>query len=141
MLIVIAGDTYYNDETEQEQCVISRWARRKVASQFDDEYLDGRKSFILSWNSTHRAIHEEALLHFFDPKKEGQKFRYQPKPVIPSLALPREDQEVWWCKTPFFFTVFGWLIEVCSHPSLSLCSQLSSFVRNRENISLRVNAT
>ena len=139
MLIVIAGDKDYKDETEQEQFVISRWARRKVASQFDDEYLDGRKSFILSWNSKHRTIHEEALLHFFDPKKEGQKFRYQPKPKpIPSLALPREDHEVWWCKTPFFFTFFGWLIEVCSHPSLSLCS---SFVRNRENISLRVNAT
>ena len=148
MLIVIAGDTYYRDETEQEQCVISRWTRRKVASQFNEEYLDGRKSFILSWNSKHRTIHEEALLHFFDPKKEGQKFQYQPKPkpipeppVIPSVAPPREDHEVWWCKTPLFFTFFGWLIEVCSHPSLSLCSQLSLFVRNRENISLRVNAT
>lgn len=82
VLIVIAGDTYYKDETEEEQSVISRWVRRKVSSQFDDEYLDGRKSFIMSWNLKHRAIHEEALLHFFDSNKKGQQFQYQPKPKL-----------------------------------------------------------
>ena len=101
MLIVIAGDKDYKDKTEQEQFVISRWARRKVASQFDDEYLDGRKSFILSWNSKHRTVHEEALLHFFDPNKEGQKFQYQPKPkplpevqVTSSVTTPGEGDKV-----------------------------------------------
>ena len=59
--------------------LFSRWARRKVESQFDEEYLDGRKSFVFSWNKTHRKIHEEALLHYFDPSKNGEKFQYQPK--------------------------------------------------------------
>jgi len=63
-----------------------------VASQFNEEYLDGRKSFIFSWNKQHREIHEEALLHYFDPSKKGQKFKYQskPKPVReePDATLP-----------------------------------------------------
>ena len=50
MLIVIGGDSYYKDENEEAQSVISRWARRKVASQFREEYLDGRQSFIFSWD-------------------------------------------------------------------------------------------
>ena len=41
--------------------------------------MDGRKSFIFSWNKKHRLIHEEALRHYFDPTKKGQKFEYQPK--------------------------------------------------------------
>ena len=41
--------------------------------------MDGRKSFIFSWNQKHREIHEEALRHFFDSRKKGQKFEYQPK--------------------------------------------------------------
>ena len=41
--------------------------------------MDGRKSFIFSWNKKHRGIHEKALLHYFDPSKKGQKFEYQPK--------------------------------------------------------------
>jgi len=39
--------------------------------------MDGRKSFVFSWNKKHREIHEEALLHYFDPSKKGQKFEYQ----------------------------------------------------------------
>ncbi|XP_022806092.1 uncharacterized protein LOC111343201 isoform X3 [Stylophora pistillata] len=79
VLIVIGGDDNYASEDEEERVVISRWARRKVASQFEDEYLDGRKSFIFSWNKRHREIHEEALLHYFDPSKNGIKFEYPPK--------------------------------------------------------------
>ena len=45
--------------------------------------MDGRKSFVFSWNKKHREIHEEALLHYFDPNKKGQKFEYQP-PQEPS---------------------------------------------------------
>ena len=77
---MIGGDQHYTDEDEKERSVISRWARGKVASQFAEEYLDGRKSFIFSWNEKHREIHEQALLHYFDPSKKGQKFVYQPKP-------------------------------------------------------------
>ena len=103
MLIVIGGDSYYKDEDEEDQFVISRWARRKVASQFNEEYLDGRKSFIFSWDTKHRPIHEEALRHFLDPSKKGVKFVYTPepkplpRPVEPEFIPPaRQDvrQEV-----------------------------------------------
>ena len=89
-MIVIGGDDNYRDQDEEEQVVISRWARRQVASQFDAEYLDGRKSFIFSWNKAHREIHEEALKHYLDPSKKEQKFQYVPKPK------PKTTQdEVW----------------------------------------------
>ena len=80
---MIGGDEHYRGEDEEERTVISLWARRKVASQFKEECLDGRRSFIFSWNKKHREIHEEALLHYFDSSKEGQKFEYQPKPRKP----------------------------------------------------------
>ena len=78
VIIVIGGDDKYKSEDEEEREVISRWAKRKVVSQFGKEYLDGRKSFIFSWNKQHRAVHEQALLHHFDPNKKGQKFKYRP---------------------------------------------------------------
>ena len=80
VIIIIGGDDSYKSEDEEDRVVISRWARRKIISQLSDEFLDGSKSFIFSWNKKHREIHEEALLHFFDPSKKGQKFEYQPKP-------------------------------------------------------------
>jgi len=92
VLIVIGGDDQYRHGDEEEHTVISRWARRKVASQFNEEFLDGRESFIFSWNKQHREIHEEALLHYFDPDKKGQKFAHQPKPTSvqdePEETLP-----------------------------------------------------
>ena len=89
MLIVIGGDSYYKDEDEEDRFVISRWARRKVAPQFNEEYLDGRKSFIFSWDTKHRPIHEEALRHYLDPSKKGLKFVYTPKPKpLPRPAEP-----------------------------------------------------
>ena len=33
-------------------------------------------------------IHEEALLHYFDPSKKGQKFDYQPAQEPSSQTLP-----------------------------------------------------
>ena len=88
VLIVIGGDDQYRDGDEEERAVISRWARRKVASQFNEECLDGRESFIFSWNKQHREIHEEALLHYFDPSKNGQRFEYQPKPKRETPKVP-----------------------------------------------------
>ena len=70
--MVIGGDDNYKDEEEKAKFVISRWARRKVASQFREEYLDGRKSFIFSWSDRHRVIHMEALLHFWIPPRVGR---------------------------------------------------------------------
>ncbi|XP_068732131.1 uncharacterized protein [Montipora capricornis] len=83
VIIVIGGDDNYKDEDEENEQFISRWARRKVSSQFNDEYMDGRKGFILSWNEKHREIHEEALRHFLDPSKRGTKFEYKPKRKLP----------------------------------------------------------
>ena len=49
--------------------------------------MDGRKSFVFSWNKNHRAIHEEALLHYFNPRKKRQKFEYHPSqaPLLQTL--------------------------------------------------------
>ena len=49
--------------------------------------MDGRKSFVFSWDKKHRVIHEEALLHYFDPSKKGQKFEYQPSRAPSSQTL------------------------------------------------------
>ena len=99
-MIIIGGDDEYRDKDEEEQVVISRWARRKVVSQFDEEYLDGSRSFIFSWNETHREIHEDALKHYLDASKKEQKFQYVPKPR--AETKPTQD-EVW---LMFFSTHF-----------------------------------
>ena len=78
VITVIGGDDNYKDGKEENQEVISSWAKWKVSSQFGREYLDGKKSFIFSWNKQHRAVHEQALLHYFDPNKKGLKFEYRP---------------------------------------------------------------
>ena len=60
--------------------MISRWAWRKISSQFSEEFLDGRKGFIFSWNKEYRPIHEAALIHYLNPSEsERQKFEYQPE--------------------------------------------------------------
>ena len=74
VVVVIGGDSNYKDKTEENQNVLSRWALRKVNLQLKEEYRDGRKSFVFSWDEKHREIHEEALLQFFDPNKKGLKF-------------------------------------------------------------------
>ena len=79
VIIIIGGDDNYKNKDEEDRVVISRWARMKVQSQFKEEFLDGRKSFVFSWNKNHREIHEEALRHYFDLAKKEQKFEYQPK--------------------------------------------------------------
>ena len=78
-MIVIGGDDSYKDKKEEDTAFISRWAKRKISAQFSEELIDGRKSFIFSWNQKHRTIHEEALVHFLDQCKRGEKFEYQPK--------------------------------------------------------------
>lgn len=75
--MVIGGDSHYKNQAEEHKNVLSRWAHRIVGSQLKEEFRDGRKSFVFSWNEKHRAIHEQALLHFLDPKKAGVKFDCQ----------------------------------------------------------------
>jgi len=100
VLIVIGGDTYYKDDDEKDRFVISRWAKRKVSSQLQDDCLDGRTSFIFSWDKKHRPIHKEAMRHYFDPAKKGFKFEYTPKPKplprVPethTTPLPRDARQ------------------------------------------------
>ena len=109
VIIVIGGDNKCEGDDEEERGVISLWAKRKVSSRFSEEFLDGRNSFIFSWNGQHREIHEQALLHHFDSRKKGQKFEYQPdqrkeqptaakpppsrlKEIIPPLSLSGKRQ-------------------------------------------------
>ena len=122
MLIVIGGDSYYKDENEEAQSVISRWARRKVALQFREEYLDGRQSFIFSWDKKHRMIHEEAMRHFLDPSKKGSKFEYTPprplpKPIPPMIpqhlskpVVTSADRNVRQEVRVIVFTLYSWVL-------------------------------
>ena len=88
VLFVIGGDEHYKDEDEKEKHFLSDWARKTISYQFRAEVVDGRKSFIFSWNKKHRPVHEEALLHYFDSSKKGQKFVYKPK----LQPLPESDE-------------------------------------------------
>ena len=86
-MIVIGGDDNYKNEDEEDGEFISRWARRKISSQFGEEFLNGSKSFVFSWDKRHREIHEKALVHFLSPSKTGQKFEYHP-PQEESVTKP-----------------------------------------------------
>ena len=102
-MIVIGEDDSYKDENEEDTTFISRWAKRKVSSQLSEEIIDGRKSFIFSWNQKHRAIHEEALVHFLDERKRGKKFEYQPmgkSSQVSETAMPPKANESTWGKDP-----------------------------------------
>ena len=90
VIIVIGGDDNYKDEAEKQGSVLSRWAYRKVSSQFDEKLMDGRKSFIFSWEKEHRPIHEEAMIHFLDPQDKKQKF--VPKPIAVLTLEQRGDK-------------------------------------------------
>ena len=108
ILIVIDGDVNYKDSAEEQSTVLSRWARRKVSSQFNDEFLDERKSFIFSWDKEHRSIHEEAMLHLCDPHKKEEKF--VPKPNV-EATVPPENPKVCVLLVLSYFS-FGLLIDL-----------------------------
>ena len=69
---------------------MSRWARRKVSSQFSENYLDGRQSFIFSWDDGHKPIHVEALLHYFDPDKKDKFVPDKKTEVANTQVIPRQ---------------------------------------------------
>ena len=72
VLLVIGGDEHYKEEDEKEKHFLSDWARKAdFCRYFRAEDVDGRRSFIFSSNKKHRPVHEEALLHYFDPNKKG----------------------------------------------------------------------
>ena len=86
VIVVIGGDDNYKNAAEEEKAVLSRWAKRQISSQFKEEFMDGRISFIFSWNKEHRPIHEEAMLHFLDPRKKGEKFEPKLQPSKPAVS-------------------------------------------------------
>ena len=91
---MIGGDDNYKSESEENESFISHWAKRRIAlPQFREELIDGRKRFVFSWNKSSKAIHVEALVHYFDPNAQGRKFEHQShkrsiqsKPQTPSFA-------------------------------------------------------
>ena len=87
MLVVISGDERYENKDEEEKEFISRSMSKAILPQFLTELVDGRKSFIFSWNKKHRPIHEEALLHYFDSSKKGKKFVPQPKKKMENFSV------------------------------------------------------
>ena len=92
VLIVIGGDENYRDDDEENRSTLSRQARVTALSrQLRPQLIDGRKSFIFSWNKKHGAIHEEALIHYFDYTKKGQKFTSQPV-AEPRITSPVATQ-------------------------------------------------
>ena len=98
VLIVIGGDDNYKNEDEEGREFISRWARRKISSQFGEEFLDGRKGFVFSWDKKHREIHKKALVHFLS--KKGQKFEnHPPQQQVVTKPTPPSQREVDLSKT------------------------------------------
>ena len=87
--VVIGGDDNYKGRDEEDSRVLSRWARRKIMSQFTEDFLDGSTSFVFSWGEKHRPIHEEALLHLLLPGSRGKKFVPKPRPVVPEPVGPK----------------------------------------------------
>ncbi|XP_032227442.2 uncharacterized protein LOC5503217 isoform X2 [Nematostella vectensis] len=98
VLIVIGGDDNYKTQEERDTSVLSQWARGKVSSQFKEEYMNGSRSFIFSWDEHHHPIHEDALQHFLDPKIFVPKPRPTPLPCqsqpVPDVQEPVQSSEV-----------------------------------------------
>ncbi|XP_019636255.1 PREDICTED: uncharacterized protein LOC109478883 [Branchiostoma belcheri] len=86
VVVVIGGDDRYK-EGEQDSSVLSTWAYHKIAAQFDDSYLDGRRGFVFSWDERHNPVHEEALGRYFvaiSLKQCGLEEPFKPKVPLKS---------------------------------------------------------
>ncbi|XP_078684626.1 uncharacterized protein LOC144918061 [Branchiostoma floridae x Branchiostoma belcheri] len=91
VLVVIGGDDRYKDG-EQDTSVLSTWAYHKIAAQFDDTYLDGRRGFVFSWDQRHNPVHQEALGSYLRAITAGQPGLQQPfKPTPPPKPLPKPE--------------------------------------------------
>eukprot|EP00058_Branchiostoma_floridae_P026009 XP_002611499.1 hypothetical protein BRAFLDRAFT_63866 [Branchiostoma floridae] len=91
VVVVIGGDDRYKDG-EQDKSVLSTWAYHKVAAQFDDTYLDGRRGFVFSWDERHNPVHEEALECYLRAILSGKPGLEQPfKPTPRSRPLPKPE--------------------------------------------------
>ena len=74
---MIGGDEGYENKDEEENKFISQKAYRTIQTKIHHEFIDGRESFVFSWDKQHRPIHEEALMHYFDSSKKGKVFEHQ----------------------------------------------------------------
>ncbi|CAH1267102.1 Hypp3688 [Branchiostoma lanceolatum] len=91
VLVVIGGDDRYKDG-EQDKSVLSTWAYHKIAAQFDDTYLDGRRGFVFSWDERHNPVHEEALRGYFEAISEGKPgLENVFTPTCPTGPLPSSE--------------------------------------------------
>ncbi|KAI8510474.1 hypothetical protein Bbelb_113900 [Branchiostoma belcheri] len=89
VLVVIGGDDRYK-AGEQDTSVLSTWAYHKIAAQFDDTYLDGRRGFVFSWDERHNPVHQEALGSYLRAITSGQPGLQQPfKPTTPKQEPSR----------------------------------------------------
>eukprot|EP00058_Branchiostoma_floridae_P026005 XP_002611495.1 hypothetical protein BRAFLDRAFT_63870 [Branchiostoma floridae] len=83
VLVVIGGD---EKSSEADRKVVSNWVRYKVASQFEDEYLDGRRGFVFSWGKSYYPVHEEAFQQYLRAIRRGQDGLE--KPFSPTVRPP-----------------------------------------------------
>ncbi|XP_019647192.1 PREDICTED: uncharacterized protein LOC109487629 [Branchiostoma belcheri] len=91
VLVVIGGDDRYK-AGEQDTSVLSTWAYHKIAAQFDDTYLDGRRGFVFSWDERHNPVHQEALGSYLRAITAGKRGLHQPfKPTPPPKPLPKPE--------------------------------------------------
>ncbi|KAI8513755.1 hypothetical protein Bbelb_080790 [Branchiostoma belcheri] len=92
VVVVIGGDDRYK-AGEQDTSVLSTWAYHKIAAQFDDTYLDGRRGFVFSWDQRHNPVHEGALgsyLRAILSDKPGLEEPFKPSPPkVPPRPLPQ----------------------------------------------------
>ena len=92
MLIIIVKDERYENKEEEETQFISRWVAKTIINpQVRKEFVDGRKSFVFSWNEEHRPIHEEAMLHFLDPGNNGKAFNPNKKPKMENVPVSCQE--------------------------------------------------
>ena len=71
VIIVIGGDNKYKGEDEEEREVISRWAKRKVISQFGEEYLGGKRALSsLGTNNIERFTNKLCCITLTQTRKD-----------------------------------------------------------------------
>ncbi|XP_019647187.1 PREDICTED: uncharacterized protein LOC109487624 [Branchiostoma belcheri] len=102
VLVVIGSD---EKSSAADGKVVSNWVRYKVASQFEDEYLDGRRGFVFSWGKSYYPVHEEAFQQYLRAIGSGKDGldkpfspapvhrRPDPTPIQPAKQLPGQGQE------------------------------------------------
>ncbi|XP_035681882.1 uncharacterized protein LOC118419553 [Branchiostoma floridae] len=88
VLVVIGGD---EKSSAADRKVVSNWVRYKVASQFEDEYLDGRRGFVFSWGKSFYPVHEEACQQYLRAIGSGKDGLEKPfSPTVQTVqALPK----------------------------------------------------